>query len=213
MLCHIREEPICSLSPELALSADVLQSHAVTHSAFLPCSSLALCLLLSAADLWEQPSKTDSCFFTDHGGVSCYPRAGEKRSEGPREHGTDVLVCLCLHWRLAPKEDGCWSSHQILNTSARHFDLLSALLPGRHEICASHAQRHVEELPAATDAINVKGRTAHQSTAKQQILTDGLSSLDEEHRVWRLERKTQQGCVLFGKRLRPYEQDLWEEVG
>lgn len=59
-------------------------------------SLLALCSLysspsvlsLSAADLWDQPSKTDSHFFTDHECVSGYAteREIEKEREREREH-------------------------------------------------------------------------------------------------------------------------------
>lgn len=49
----------------------------------LPLFSLSLCL--SAADLWDQPSKTDSYFFTDHECVSGYATRERERGRGKGE--------------------------------------------------------------------------------------------------------------------------------
>lgn len=47
------------------------------YSVAFPSFSLLSSLSLPAADLWDQPSKTDSHFFTDHQYVSGYTTASE----------------------------------------------------------------------------------------------------------------------------------------
>lgn len=74
-------------------------------------SVLSLFLSLSAADLWDQPSKTDSHFFTDHECVSGYAteregereRVGERERERTCEYVTDIFVHLYLGCCLSPK--------------------------------------------------------------------------------------------------------------
>ncbi len=69
-------------------------------------SSLPLPLFsLSTADLWDQPSKTDSHFFTDHECVSGYATEMKRENERNRvrekertcEYVTNIFVDLCLH--------------------------------------------------------------------------------------------------------------------
>lgn len=52
---------------------------------FWPCTLFILSISLSSTDLWDQPSKTDSEFFTDHECVSSYVTEAaikrEKRGE------------------------------------------------------------------------------------------------------------------------------------
>lgn len=84
------------------------------YSVAFPSFSLLSSLSLPAADLWDQPSKTDSHFFTDHQYVSGYTTASEREWERVREseckYATDVFVHLYLCRCLSPWEICFWLS-------------------------------------------------------------------------------------------------------
>lgn len=68
------------------------------HFLFHPFSGLALFLFspslsLSSTDLWDQPSKTDSEFFTDHECVSSYVTEAEIYREKRGEEVNMELIC------------------------------------------------------------------------------------------------------------------------
>lgn len=66
----------------------------LVHSLLLSLCSLSLSRCLSAADLWDQPSKTDSYFFTDHECVSGYATR-----EGEGEGRERAWICK---WHICP---------------------------------------------------------------------------------------------------------------
>lgn len=62
------------------------------YTLFLALRSLSI-LSISLSNLWDQPSKTDSEFFTDHECVSSYVTEAEIKREKIGEQGNMELIC------------------------------------------------------------------------------------------------------------------------